>query len=238
MSLGVSIVVPCFNEEEGVAQLHTKLTPVMASLRRSRSVELILVDDGSTDRTLEALRSTFGPEPGTRILAHDRNRNLGAALRTGWSDAKLETVAILDADCTYDPEVLFGLVRLVEEGADLALASPYHPQGMVEGVPAWRLLLSRTLSLLYGFCGKPRLYTYTGMVRVFRRASFASFASTTSDFTFVTLMTLWAGRNNLRVAELPAILRTRITGVSKMRTFRVGVRHLRILFALLAGRSP
>ncbi|HEY8279163.1 MAG TPA: glycosyltransferase family 2 protein [Bdellovibrionota bacterium] len=229
---GLSIVIPCFNEEEGVPSLAEKILPVLKELSSQRPFELIFVNDGSTDGTLAALEKTFAKMPETKILSHPENRNLGAALRTGMSQALQDLVAFLDADCTYEPRIL---LKMLEQDSDLVLASPYHPQGAVEGVPAWRLGLSRSLSLLYRTASGSHIHTYTGMVRLFRRSAFSEFQCAENDFTFVTLMTLWAVRENKKIAEVPALLGVRRTGVSKMRVLRVGTKHLKILWGVLTG---
>jgi dolichol-phosphate mannosyltransferase len=222
---GISVVIPCYNEEDGIDQLFRQLQQLRPQIPLPH--ELILIDDGSTDQTYPKLQQTFANS--ATILRHPQNKNLGAALQTGMKAAKYEYIGFLDADCTYDPQYLLPLLQMCEAGADLALASPYHPEGKVVGVPAWRLFLSHTVSRIYSLILGRSLFTFTGMVRVFRREKFLSFRETETEFTFVTLMTLWALANNLAVAELPATLTTRQTGVSKLRTLRVIGKHLKIL---------
>src|SRR5207247_1582762 len=84
-----------------------------------------------------------------------------------------ETVASLDADCTYEPTQLLSLLKLLTEGVDVVVASPYHPGGKVVGVPRWRLALSRLASRLYGLVMRNQLDTYTSCVRIYRRSSVA-----------------------------------------------------------------
>ncbi len=222
---GISVVIPCYNEEDGVEHLKQKLQPVLGQL--TLPYELIFVDDGSIDQTFQKLNDSFASS--ATILRHPQNKNLGAALQTGMRAAKCEYIGFLDADCTYDPLYLLALLQKCEQGADLALASPYHPEGGVVGVPAWRLFLSHTLSRIYSLILGQRLFTFTGMVRVFKKEKFLNFRETESEFTFVTLMTLWALEQKLEIQEIPATLTTRQTGVSKLRTLRVIRKHLKIL---------
>ena len=75
----VSVVVPAYNEAEGVEQLRNKLLPVLDRIAARHAVELVLIDDGSTDATFERLSEAFGDRPATRIIRHPQNRNLGGA---------------------------------------------------------------------------------------------------------------------------------------------------------------
>mgnify|MGYP001585876166 CR=1 FL=1 len=145
----ISVVVPCYNEADGILQLQEKLLPVLDRVGTRHQVELILVDDGSSDGTSEALQKAFSSRPNTRIVRHERNLNLGAAIRTGIAESKGEWIANLDSDCTYDPALLEPMLTEMERGADLVTVSPYHPQGTVVGVPAYRMFLSKTLTAMY-----------------------------------------------------------------------------------------
>ena len=94
----VSIVIPVFNEEAGISQLQQRLASLRAAWDKSVDLEFIFVDDGSSDRTrFEFLRETFQTEPGVMILAHEHNRGIGAALRTGFSRCRGNIVCTIDA---------------------------------------------------------------------------------------------------------------------------------------------
>jgi dolichol-phosphate mannosyltransferase len=95
--MDLSIVVPLYNEKANVDLLAAGLRPVVEELRRDRSVEVVFVDDGSIDATAELLQAHFGDDPGVRIVRHDRNRGLGAALRTGFAATQGEVIVCSDA---------------------------------------------------------------------------------------------------------------------------------------------
>jgi glycosyltransferase involved in cell wall biosynthesis len=102
--LDLSLVVPCHNEEAGLLSMRAELGPVLHTLAQRRSLEVVFVDDGSTDATWErltALRdSGFAGVP-VRLERHPRNRGLGAALRTGFAAARGTVVVTTDSDATY-----------------------------------------------------------------------------------------------------------------------------------------
>ena len=93
-----SLVLPCFNEEAAIA---LTVDDLRRSLRDAGPFELIIVDDGSTDRSAEIVDALSSPEDGIRVFHHDRNRGYGAALKTGIRRAGADIIVITDADGTY-----------------------------------------------------------------------------------------------------------------------------------------
>ena len=166
----LSIVVPCYNEEDGIPQLAEKLPPLIEQLQKEYVVELLFIDDGSTDKTQDLLRTFFGGFSYATIIPHEVNKNLGAALRTGFYHATGDYVAALDSDCTYDPFLLVEMLHVLKEkNVDIVTVSPYHPLGTVMNVPRYRLFLSSTVCAIYRFLLRSELHTFTAMVRVYRR---------------------------------------------------------------------
>jgi len=232
----VSIVIPCYNEEQTIPMLREAMLRVIAAFGPSHEVETLLVDDGSTDGTYASLKAVGGDLHG-RVLRHERNRGIAEAFRTGFRAAQGDVVCTMDADCTFDPMDLVPLVAQLEATrADVVVGSHYHPKGAVEGVPAWRVSLSRAASLLYRLLLPVKLYTYTGCLRAFRRESVKGLEFDDPGFLGVAEMLASAILQGRKVVEYPVVLRRRVTGVSKMRTVRVVRDHLRYMMQLLMRR--
>ncbi|MBZ5522480.1 MAG: glycosyltransferase [Acidobacteriia bacterium] len=232
----VSIVVPVFNEEAGIEQLKDKLLSLHGLLAHEFEMELVIVDDGSSDRTVERLRERFAdaPVPFT-ITEHGTNRGIGAAFRTGFENCRGSLICTIDADCSYSPEGLrLLLMALRVTGADIAVASPYHPQGGVEGVPPWRLLLSQGCSQLYRWFSPLKLYTYTSIFRAYRATVIQSVAFRSNGFVSAAEILIAAGRRGYSVTEVPLVLRARTAGQSKMKIMRTIASHLAMLWSLIA----
>src|SRR6516165_8765387 len=140
----VSVIVPCYDEAEGLPSL-------LARLERMERLgwEFIFVDDGSRDSTFTTLLAAARTRPWMRVVKHGTNLGLGAAMRTGFAHAHAPIVCTMDSDCTYLPERLPELVSLVEQGADIATASPWHPDSVPASAGRVRAALSRTVSRLY-----------------------------------------------------------------------------------------
>jgi glycosyltransferase involved in cell wall biosynthesis len=232
---GVTIIVPCFNEEEGLVHLHRQLLAVRTVLEQYE-VRFILVDDGSTDDTWRLMNELFRDEPDVTAIRHATNLGIGAAILTGIREARTEIVCSCDADCSYDPRQLANMIPMLRPGVDLVTASPYHPLGQVVRVPRWRLLLSKTASQLYRYVLRQKLHTYTSCFRVYRRSVVLTVNLKRPGFLAVAEL---IGRLDLRgsiVLEYPARLTARVHGASKMRTAQVLFGHLQLIAELLATR--
>jgi dolichol-phosphate mannosyltransferase len=236
----LSIIVPCFNEADNVQPLATALAASLAQLAPTYDIELVLVDDGSSDQTWERLLVAFSPfEPaslGVRFCRHPSNQGLGAALRTGVRSSQGEFVVTADSDGTYSFDSIPLLVGILAAGADLVTASPYHPEGGVEGVPAYRLILSKGSSLIYRVLVDRKIFTYTSLFRAYRRPLLDEIDFVADDFLAGTEILIKAWFAGFRIAELPAVLHVRKSGVSKAKIGRTILSHLGFQFQVLSRR--
>ncbi|MCU0712206.1 MAG: glycosyltransferase family 2 protein [Pirellula sp.] len=237
----LSIVVPCFNEELGVAQLHQRLCQVRDSFIGGVIREVILVDDGSSDSTWERFQALFGNYPWVKLVRHPANRGITAAIRSGIEASSSPWVATIDADCTYDPLQLQQLASLIDDRVAMITASPYHPKGRVIGVPRWRLVLSKLASSGYRLLFKQKLHTYTSCFRIYRKEVWSRLTISQEGFVGVAEIAWQIDRMGERILEAPAVLTTRKVGFSKMRTVPVIRQHIalmtRILIARLFGKT-
>jgi len=225
-----------FNEEQGVSHLLETLHRVRNDLRDIYALQSILVDDGSTDGTWDLLQSACAVRGDVQLIRHDKNRGVAAAIMTGIRAAESEIVCSMDSDCSYDPQDLKEMVPLLE-GAAMVTASPYHPDGHVVNVPAWRLFLSRNLSRLYSLVLGQKLYTYTSCFRVYRRSMVANLDLEYGDFLGIAELAIRLIGSGQQVVEYPAVLGTRKFGASKMKTLSTIRGHLRLLRATYRVRK-
>jgi polysaccharide deacetylase family protein (PEP-CTERM system associated) len=232
----VSVVVPCFNEQETLPYLANTLRSVVGKLGDRYDFRFVFVDDCSTDRTWQTLHTVFGGDPRNALVQHERNRGVAAAIQTGLRVATADVVCSMDCDCTYDPHELGRMIPLLTDDVDVVTASPYHPLGTVKNVPRWRLFLSKGLSRLYRVVLRQKLYTYTSCFRVYRRQSALGITVERGGFFGVAEM---LGRLDLagrRIVEYPATLEARMIGRSKMKVLRTITGHLSLLAHLAQVR--
>jgi len=236
----LAVVVPCFNEAESVGKLRQNLERLSGALPAKYTTAFLLVDDGSGDGTAEILEEVFQDFPAARVLRHERNLGIAAAISTGIRAANAEIVCSIDADCSYDPVQLLELLPLLTDDVAMVVASPYHPLGKVNHVPPWRLRLSKAASGLYGLVLRQKLHTYTSCFRVYRRSAVVDVPLHHDGFVGIAELVCELDRRGEKVVECPATLDIRTTGQSKMRVLRAGWAHLKLIartgFSRLLGR--
>lgn len=238
--MDLSIIVPCYNEAENVLKIREQLFPVVTELAKTRALEVIFVDDGSRDETWSALNNEFAnyaaPNIQVRFLKHTVNQGLGAAIRTGFGAARGALIVTTDSDGTYRFATIPDLLSYLKPGVDIVTASPYHPAGGVEGVPAWRLFFSRGSSLLYRLIVNWNVNTYTCLYRAYRREVIERVPFASNGFLAGTELMVNAMLMGYRVAEYPAVLYSRMHGVSKAKITRTILAHLRYQLDVLLRR--
>jgi glycosyltransferase involved in cell wall biosynthesis len=208
-------------------------------LSANYDVEWLFVDDGSSDRTADLLTEFLDGSVNGRLVRHENNRGISAAIRTGIEAANTELVASIDADGSYDPCELVHMLPLMEDDVALVTASPYHPAGAVRNVPAWRLALSWGASQAYRSVLRSRLYTFTSCFRVYRKSRVAPLPLAEDRFLGTAELVAQLVRRGERIVEHPATLSVRLFGCSKLKTTRTIIDHLRLLTRLsLAGKQP
>jgi polysaccharide deacetylase family protein (PEP-CTERM system associated) len=235
----VSVVVPCFNEEQVLPYLANSLALAEQELGDRYALRFIFVDDGSGDGTSEALHRLFGSRSNCTVIRHDRNRGISAAILTGLRAAETEIVCSIDCDCTYDPHRLGAMIPLLTDGVDLVTASPYHPLGSVKNVQGWRLFLSRCASGLYRLILRQKLHTYTSCFRVYRRSAVLELDLRDPGYLGIVELVGKLDLAGRTVVEYPTRLEARLLGRSKMKIARNVLRHFGQLtrFAALRFRS-
>ncbi len=235
----VTLVIPCYNEQNVLPYLANTLRKVAGDFDASYELSYVFVDDGSSDDTWQVLHAQFASFERCEFVHHEVNRGVAAAILTGIRAAATEIVCSIDCDCTYDPHQLLDLIPKLNEGVAVVTASPYHPSGRVLNVPGWRLFLSRGLSFMYRRLFRQKLYTYTSCFRVYRRSEVAHLELREKGFLGVAEMLVQLDREGKVIVEQPAVLEVRLLGQSKMKLMRTIRGHLRLLARMtMDGRKP
>lgn len=198
----VSVVIPAFNEEDGIEGVVRQIQALPIP------VELVIVDDGSTDRT--AARAAAA---GARVVRHPRNRGYGAALKTGIHASSAPRIVITDADGTYPNERIPELVALLEEN-DMVVAAR---TGAKVAIPLVRRPAKWMLNQLANYLSESKIPDLNSGLRAFRRESLIPFLGILpSGFSFTTTITLAMHVNDHAVTYLPIDYHQR-QGKSKIR---------------------
>lgn len=224
----VRIVLPAYNEEANLGKLLAQVKLFMEEERIN--YEVIVVDDGSSDRTA-AIANDFASSMPIRLEQHSVNQGLGATIRDGLKlaaslSSSHDIIVAMDADNTHTPGLIPGMIALVKQGNDVVTASRYRPGSHVRGVPFHRLLLSVGARIVFQLVHPIQgVRDYTCGYRAYRASllqeAFASYGDGfvgEKGFQCMVDILLKLHRMNAIFTEVPLILRYDLKGgVSKMR---------------------
>jgi dolichol-phosphate mannosyltransferase len=221
----LSIIIPVYNEAgcvpETVAQLHSTLN----YLRKTYNVEVIIVDDGSTDNTAELLRQANLPN--TQIISHVENQGVGVALRTGFEHSTGGIIITTDFDGTYPFSAIPQLVaRLVVAQADIAIASPYHRNGSTREATGHHVLLDAGISLLYRTLVNRQIRTWTSLFCAYRRHVLERLTISEGGAIASTELLVGATKARFKIVEIPVNLQHRRAGRTRTNGVRLMLSHL------------
>ncbi len=232
----LTVVVPCYNEEASIPYLRRTLVAFADNARGRIKLSYVLVDDGSSDSTWETLNNNFGTWDNVELLRLPANRGIGGAILAGVDLATSDLVAVIDADCTFDPNQLLTMLPLLRSDVVAVSASPFHHDGNVMHVPGWRLALSRTAAFMYRLVMHNKLSSYTSCFRIYRRAQITGMKIDNKGFCGVTEILARLDLAGHKVVETPAVLQVRLLGRSKIRLLRVIFDHLKLIGRIFMAR--
>ena len=218
----LSLVMPAYNEES------TVLEAISRVLAQPCVGELIVVNDASTDRTLQLLGTVTDAR--VRVVSHDRNRGKGAALRTGISLATLPYVGIQDADLEYDPADLPRLLRPLDEGlADVVYGSRFMSGEARRVLYYWHSVGNRLLTLASNVVTNINLTDMETCYKVFRRELIQSIPLQEDRFGFEPEVTVKIARSGARIYEVGISYAGRSYAEGKKIGWKDGVSAMRCL---------
>jgi dolichyl-phosphate beta-glucosyltransferase len=200
----LSVVVPCFREERRLPGTLARLEEFLGA--RGEAYELLIVDDGSDDGTVELARKYACGRPEVRVIASQPNRGKGYAVRRGALEARGERVLFSDADLSTPIEELERFLRSLEQGFDVAIGSrALAGSDLRVRQPWWRERAGRTMNFLIRILsGLPYADTQCGFKLFTREAARDLFGQATVDrWMFDVELLVLARKLGYRVAELP-----------------------------------
>ena len=184
----VSVVVPCFNEEDVIGETYRRLTAVLCGSGQAR-FELIFVNDGSRDRTLELLRGIQAGDPSVRVVSFSRNFGHQMAVTAGIDHAEGEAVVLIDADLQDPPEVVLEMLARWRRGVDVV----YGVRGEREGETAIKLWTAKVFYRLINAMSDTPIPLDTGDFRLMDRSVVEALHAMPERDRFVRGMVSWVG---------------------------------------------
>ena len=163
----LSVVIPCYNEEQ---TLESCVAKVMEISSENLFLELIIINDASSDNSLSIAHKLTERYPNIKVLNHEVNQGKGAALRTGFKHATGDFVVVQDADLEYDPLEIPGLLKpLIEDKADVVLGSRFLSGGAHRVLYFWHSLGNKFLTMLSNMFTDLNLTDMETCYKVFKR---------------------------------------------------------------------
>lgn len=240
------VLLPAYEEEANLPPLLSDLKDTMARWPDAPAWQVVVVDDGSKDRTADAARSVPGVP--VTVIPHGVNRGLGAAMKTGIEHVLArakddDLLATMDADHTHPPEAIPAMAALAARGADLVIASRYRKGAEIHGLVWWRKSLSDAASWVFRALFPCGARDYTCGYRLYRVGLLRRGAArhgrhflNQQGFSVMVDVLLKLRRLTRRVEEVPLILRyDRKRGASKMKVMKTAVTTLRLVGRRFVG---
>lgn len=213
----LSVVIPAYNEEDGITEIATRVLSVRADLKKAgvNHLELLVVDDGSKDRTAQVAAKIKG----VTLIRHPKNKGYGAALKTGFAQAKGELIGFLDADGTYPPEYFPKLCQAALNGSDLVIGS--RMAGEDSQMPLTRRVGNFFFATLLSILGRQKVTDSASGMRVFKRVILKHIYPLPDGLNLTPVMSTRALHEKIKIEEVPIPYSERV-GRSKLSVIHDG----------------
>jgi glycosyltransferase involved in cell wall biosynthesis len=232
----LSVIVPCYNEERSLSEC---IDRVLAIRDAHLDLEIIIIDDCSTDGSLAIARNLEQLHPQITVLSHKVNKGKGAALRTGFERAKGDFVAVQDADLEYDPADLKNLIRPLAEGrADVVIGSRFISSAEHRVLYFWHYLGNQFLTFLSNMFTDLNLTDMESCYKVFKKEVIDKIRIEEERFGFEPEIVAKIAHMRLRIYEMGISYCGRTYEEGKKIGMKDGFRALYCVFRYNAYRAP
>jgi glycosyltransferase involved in cell wall biosynthesis len=232
----LSILIPAYQEEATIQEILRRVAAVDTEAL-GFAKEIIVCDDGSSDRTLERAEQLAAADPRIKVVRHARNQGKGAAIRTALTAARGDYALIQDADLEYEVTDYPALLREVAAGADVVYGSRFlarpRPDGMRTANFIANRVLTVTANLLYGLAITDEATCF----KVFRTDLLRDLDLTCTGFEFCPEVTAKLGRRKIKIVEVPIAYTARAIAEGKKVRWTDGVEAMWVLIRHRFGKN-
>lgn len=223
----ISVVIPALNEEKSIGNVISEIPEEIDG----RKTEIIVIDDGSSDNTVEIAKKTRA-----KVFSHKITRGYGAALSEGFKKSKGDIIGFLDADGTYHPKDLSKLYnKLKTENLDLVVGSRLLSKK--SEMPPIRRIGNKFFAFMVSRLTKAKVSDPASGMRIFRKEILTEIHPLSDELNFTPEMTTKAVQIGLKYGEVPIEYRER-SGESKLNIFKDGYRFFTIIVRTVRDYNP
>ena len=202
----------------------------------NKKYEIVVVDDGSADKTCDIVEKCMRKNKKIKLVNHEKNFGVGAALRTGLQKSKGDIIISIDSDLTYEPKNFPDLVNaLRDNNADIVIGTPFM-KGFDKEIPRVRRILSKGANYLDKLVFGLNFSTPTCIFRAWKKKAAKNVRITFDRFEGVSESAIDASDKGYKIVEIPVKYNMKLGRVSKMRVGGEITKHLKMIFRLRFGR--
>jgi len=226
-----SIIIPAYNEEQNIPRIKKELIPVAEKLG---DYEILIVNDGSKDKTEEEAKKLLSKN--VRLVSHEKNMGLGAAMKTGIKESVGSVLIFLDSDFTFHPNEIPKLIQKYNEGDfDCVIGTQFGKQGKTK-MQLHRKFLSKSVNLMYTAVLGRKITSMSAIFRLYKKSSLNGIEMKSNNFDLNAEIVFNMIKKKMKIVEVPVTLTTRIYGESKIDNKREIKNHLKLLSKIVKWR--
>lgn len=231
----ISILIPIHNEEDMLEKYLTRLYPAVEYYKRQfdQNVEVVLIDDGSTDASWGMIKYLVNTRPDTTGVYHKSNLGMGAALKSGIRASNGDLLVFLDADLTFRPaDIELLLAEYYRNPVNCVSGSPYLKSGLLDEVLLYRLFLSKCVNWMYQQLLGKKITSVSPIFRLYERTVFDKITVTSNNFEINAEIIAKMVLSGMSVTEVPVALHLRTSGKSKASILKSIRNHMGMLWKI------
>jgi len=233
------VIIPLYNEYDNISTYPSILFPEIERISQlyNEKMEVIFIDDGSTDATKGELLKLSAVYPDIIILHHEKNRGMGAAIKTGISNARGEHIITMDSDLTFRPQDIQKLISAFQKAdADCISGSPFIESGLLDEVEPQRLWLSTIVNRMYRVLLSSNISCVSPIFRLYKKKSLEDIDIESDNFEINAEIISKFILSGKKVIEVPVALHKRQFGESKINILREVKNNIGIMAKIVKVR--
>jgi glycosyltransferase involved in cell wall biosynthesis len=223
----VSVIVPAHNEEGSIKRVIERLSHVL----KGADYELVIVNDGSTDRTRSIVERMRKKDKKIRLVNRKPPNGFGLAIKDGIKYASGKVIVFVMADLCDDLKKIPDLVRIIDSGYDIGVASRFIKGGGVEGYSPLKLISNRLGNEIIRIFFQIPFHDITNAFKAYRADMLKSLSLKSDGFEILAEIFIKLWKKGAKVKAIPTVWKGRTAGTSKMKLAGSGLQYLRVILS-------